>query len=132
MRFSEAYGPGKFGLSFELFPPKTPTVGAGNVRPSRDLMRFEPAYMTCTYGAGGSTRDKTLEIVERVRRESRTPVASHLTCVGSTVDELRLPGRSLAVAGSTISSPCVAIRRAAKRRSGRLPAASPTPTNWSG
>jgi methylenetetrahydrofolate reductase (NADPH) len=52
-------------------------------------MHFEPSFITCTYGAGGSTRDKTLEIVEQVKRRFRVPVASHLTVVGSTVDQLR-------------------------------------------
>ena len=53
------------------------------------LLAFRPSYVTCTYGAGGSTRDKTLDIVTQVRGRFGVPVASHLTCVGSTVDELR-------------------------------------------
>jgi methylenetetrahydrofolate reductase (NADPH) len=51
-------------------------------------MAFQPSYLTCTYGAGGSTRDKTLEIVAQVRRQYGCTVASHLTCVGLTRDEL--------------------------------------------
>lgn len=54
-----------------------------------DLTAFRPDFFTCTYGAGGSTRDKTLEIVTQVKRRFGLPVASHLTCVGSTVDQLR-------------------------------------------
>ena len=54
-----------------------------------DLMAFSPSLVTCTYGAGGSTRGKTLDIVEGVHRKYGLPVASHLTCVGSSVDELR-------------------------------------------
>jgi len=50
---------------------------------------FQPNYITCTYGAGGSTRQKTLQVVERVKEEFQIPVASHLTCVGSTTEELR-------------------------------------------
>ena len=46
-------------------------------------------WSTCTYGAGGSTRDKTLDIVEQTKRRFGVRVASHLTCVGSTVDQLR-------------------------------------------
>ncbi len=83
------YGPGKFGLSFELFPPKSEAGEAALHKNLSELMAFSPSYVTCTYGAGGSTRDKTLEIVENVRRQFGCPVASHLTCVGSTVDELR-------------------------------------------
>jgi len=85
----DAYTDGRFGLSFELFPPKTAESEATMWATVDDLMAFEPAMITCTYGAGGSTRDKTLDIVEEVHRRHGLPVASHLTCVGSTVDELR-------------------------------------------
>jgi methylenetetrahydrofolate reductase (NADPH) len=54
-----------------------------------ELMAFEPAMITCTYGAGGSTRGTTLEVLRGVRSRHAVPVASHLTCVGSSVDELR-------------------------------------------
>ena len=89
MRFSEAYGPGKFGLSFELFPPKTPAGDEQLLLNVEQLMAFRPDFITCTYGAGGSTRAKTLDIVDLVQRRFDVPAASHLTCVGSTVDELR-------------------------------------------
>ena len=89
MKLSSLYGPGKFGLSFELFPPKTDTGETELFRHLEELAAFEPSYVTCTYGAGGSTRQKTLEIVERVRERFKVPVASHLTCVGSTADDLR-------------------------------------------
>jgi methylenetetrahydrofolate reductase (NADPH) len=85
----DAYGPNQFGLSFELFPPKSDAGEADLFKCLVELVSFQPSYVTCTYGAGGSTRHKTLEIVERVRREFGCPVASHLTCVGSTVDDLR-------------------------------------------
>jgi methylenetetrahydrofolate reductase (NADPH) len=89
MKLSSYYGPGKFGLSFELFPPKSEAGEIELFRHLEDLAAFEPSYITCTYGAGGSTRQKTLEIVERVHERLGCPVASHLTCVGSTADELR-------------------------------------------
>ena len=89
MSLKEAYGNRRFGLSFELFPPKTPESEATMWRTVDELMAFEPALVTCTYGAGGSTRGKTLDVVEGVRRRHAVAVASHLTCVGSTVDELR-------------------------------------------
>lgn len=54
----------------------------------RRLNRFQPSYYTCTYGAGGSTRGTTLEVVTKVREITGLPVASHLTCVGSTVADL--------------------------------------------
>jgi methylenetetrahydrofolate reductase (NADPH) len=89
MKFSAAYGIGKFGLSFELFPPKTPQGVANLFQHAARLVEFRPSFITCTYGAGGSTQATTLEIVSRVRREFRLPVATHLTCVGRTVDQLR-------------------------------------------
>jgi methylenetetrahydrofolate reductase (NADPH) len=88
MTISAAYGPGKFGLSFELFPPKTPQGVANLFQHVAHLVEFAPNFITCTYGAGGSTQELTLEIVARVRREFELPVATHLTCVGRTVDQL--------------------------------------------
>ena len=89
MSIKEAYGSGRFGLSFELFPPKTAESEATMWRTVEELMAYGPQLVTCTYGAGGSTRGKTLDIVAGVRRRHGVPVASHLTCVGSTVGELR-------------------------------------------
>ncbi len=88
-KLSQAYGPGKFGLSFELFPPKTPAGDQELFHHVEKLHAFRPDFITCTYGAGGSTRQKTLDIVELVNRRFGCMVASHLTCVGSSVDELR-------------------------------------------
>ena len=89
MSIKDAYENGRFGLSFELFPPKTPESEAMMWRTVEDLMAFEPSMITCTYGAGGSTRGTTLDVIEGVRSRHDLPVASHLTCVGSSVDELR-------------------------------------------
>ena len=79
----------EFTLSFELFPPKTPAGEEAMYSSVAELMAFQPDVITCTYGAGGSTRDKTLEITEQVKRRFGVRVASHLTCVGSTVEQLR-------------------------------------------
>jgi methylenetetrahydrofolate reductase (NADPH) len=78
-----------FTLSFELFPPKTAAGEASLYENVGHLMAFRPDVITCTFGAGGSTRDKTLEITTQVRKRFGVRVASHLTCVGSTVDQLR-------------------------------------------
>ncbi|TWU48605.1 5,10-methylenetetrahydrofolate reductase [Rubripirellula tenax] len=82
------YNESRPAISFELFPPKTEEgmeVLCDNVR---QLCEFKPSYFTCTYGAGGSTRGTTLSVLQRVREITNLPVASHLTCVGSTVAEL--------------------------------------------
>jgi len=84
-----AYATGRLGLSFELFPPKSPESEALMWQTVAELMAWQPALVTCTYGAGGSTRSKTLEVIRGVRARHEVPVASHLTCVGSTVGELR-------------------------------------------
>jgi methylenetetrahydrofolate reductase (NADPH) len=89
MKLSAAYGPNKFGLSFELFPPKTTQGIVSLFQHVKRLTEFSPSYITCTYGAGGSTQDLTLEIISRVHRDFQLPVATHLTCVGRTVDQLR-------------------------------------------
>jgi methylenetetrahydrofolate reductase (NADPH) len=83
------YPAGRFTLSFELFPPKTAASEEALWDHVGQLMAFQPDVVTCTYGAGGSTRDKTLQIVEQVRQRFGVRVASHLTCVGSTADQLR-------------------------------------------
>ncbi len=89
MSISSTYATGRLALSFELFPPKTPEAEGVMWGTVADLMAFRPALVTCTYGAGGSTRDKTLDVIAGVRSRHDVAVASHLTCVGSTVDELR-------------------------------------------
>ncbi len=89
MSIRDPYENGRFGLSFELFPPKSLESEAAMWRTVEELMAFEPALVTCTYGAGGSTRGTTLEVLRGLRDRHDVPVASHLTCVGSTVDELR-------------------------------------------
>ncbi len=89
MKIAHAYRSGKFGLSFELFPPKTPEGDDELFRHVARLVEFRPDFITCTYGAGGSTRAKTLDIVEQVQGRFGCSVAAHLTCVGSTVEELR-------------------------------------------
>jgi len=103
----QAYTNGRFGLSFELFPPKTPESEAMMWRTVEELMAFHPAMITCTYGAGGSTRSTTLDVIDGVRSRYNVPVASHLTCVGSTTDELR---EYLAAARSRGVAAIVALR----------------------
>ena len=89
MSIKDAYTGSRLGLSFELFPPKTPESEAVMWRTVDELMAFEPAMITCTYGAGGSTRGTTLDVLKGVLARHDLPVASHLTCVGSSIDELR-------------------------------------------
>ena len=88
MTIADAYGPNRFGLSFELFPPKTAEALASLEHHVAELVKFQPSFITCTYGAGGSTQDRTLEVIGAVRQRHNLPVATHLTCVGRTPDQL--------------------------------------------
>ncbi|TWT79307.1 5,10-methylenetetrahydrofolate reductase [Planctomycetes bacterium CA13] len=82
------YKSSRCAISFELFPPKTAAGMDALAKSIEQLNQFSPSYFTCTYGAGGSTRDTTLDVVEKVKELTGLPVASHLTCVGSTVEQL--------------------------------------------
>jgi methylenetetrahydrofolate reductase (NADPH) len=76
-------------FSFEFFPPKTPEGEANLLRALSELAPLEPSFVSVTYGAGGSTREKTIEIVKRIQREFGLDAMAHLTCVNATVDDLR-------------------------------------------
>ncbi len=76
-------------FSFEFFPPKTEEGEEHLFEAVEQLVPLEPAFISVTYGAGGSTRDKTIEIVSRIRDEYGIEAMPHFTCVDSTVDELR-------------------------------------------
>ncbi|MEX1362523.1 MAG: methylenetetrahydrofolate reductase [NAD(P)H] [Nannocystaceae bacterium] len=75
-------------FSFEFFPPKTAKGEASLLRALERLAPLQPDFVSVTYGAGGSTRARTLEIVARIKREYGIEAMAHLTCVGSTRDEL--------------------------------------------
>ena len=75
-------------ISFEFVPPQT-AEGAEKLRAARrQLAQLKPAFFSCTFGAGGSTRDRTLETVLEIQAEGY-PAAPHLSCVGSTRDNIR-------------------------------------------
>jgi methylenetetrahydrofolate reductase (NADPH) len=87
--YSSARLAGRPVLSLEFFPTKTEEgerAFFGKTIPA--LLAMQPDYCSVTYGAGGSTRDKTLGIVDRIQREHHLPAMMHLTCVNSTREEL--------------------------------------------
>ena len=88
MSLASHYSNDRCAISFELFPPKTEAGLASLLENVRRLCTFNPSYFTCTYGAGGSTQGTTLDVLKKVREISDLPVASHLTCVNSTVEQL--------------------------------------------
>ena len=89
MRLSEIYAQNDFVLSYELFPPKTDKGMATLREHLKKLLAYSPHFITCTYGAGGSTRGKTLETLAQVQSMTDIPVASHLTCVQATQEDIR-------------------------------------------
>jgi methylenetetrahydrofolate reductase (NADPH) len=89
MRIRDMYPVGSKSLSFEVFPPKTEKGLEALYRTIGQLKTHRPSFISGTYGAGGSTREKTLEILDEIRRRHDVPVTAHFTCVGSTVAQIR-------------------------------------------
>ena len=80
---------GRPAISFEFFPPRTEEGDRALLeRTVPALLALKPDYCSVTYGAGGSTREKTLGIVDRIQREHGLPAMAHLTCVNSTREQL--------------------------------------------
>jgi len=75
--------------SFEFFPAKTESGHANLLAAAQKLTAYQPEFFSCTYGAGGSTRERTLDTVLQLSRELGIPSAPHLSCIGSSKDELR-------------------------------------------
>ena len=76
-------------ISFEFFPPKTPEGDRNLIEKTLPaLMKTRPDYCSVTYGAGGSTRDKTLMIVDRIQRDHQLTSVAHLTCVCATREQI--------------------------------------------
>lgn len=79
---------GDIEVSFEFFPPKTDTMAETLWQSIRTLEPLHPRFVSVTYGAGGSTRERTHATVERILKETSLTPAAHLTCVGASRDEI--------------------------------------------
>jgi methylenetetrahydrofolate reductase (NADPH) len=88
MKISDLFARNQPLFSFEFFPPKTEAGVASLARTVRDLKELTPDFVSVTYGAGGSTRDRTVELVTRIQREEGMRAMAHLTAVGATRDEI--------------------------------------------
>jgi methylenetetrahydrofolate reductase (NADPH) len=89
----------RIAVSFEFFPPATPQLGAKLWTAVEKLAPINPAFMSVTYGAGGSTRDRTHATVKRILAETDVPPAAHLTCVGASQQEVDTVAHAYHVAG---------------------------------
>lgn len=88
MRLSELFASAKPVLSIEIFPPKTAEGDAALRRNLQTLAEYKPSFVSCTYGAGGSTRDRTVSWCREIQETFGRTAMAHFTCVGSTRDEL--------------------------------------------
>jgi methylenetetrahydrofolate reductase (NADPH) len=86
-------------FSFEFFPPKTDAGEQNLYSALTELRELDPAFVSVTYGAGGSTREKTIAIVKRIREQYGLEAMAHFTCVGATVPQLRATLDEMQTAG---------------------------------
>lgn len=88
MKIRSRLNPSKPCFSFEFFPPKTPEGEKQLWDTLEDLRPLDPGFVSVTYGAGGSTRDRTIELVTHIKERTGLEAMAHLTCVGHTKAEL--------------------------------------------
>ncbi len=82
MRIADCFNTGQHVFSFEFFPPKTDEGTRNLYRTIEELATLNPSFVSVTYGAGGSTREATVDLTGRIKREIGLETMSHLTCVG--------------------------------------------------
>jgi methylenetetrahydrofolate reductase (NADPH) len=89
VRIADKLGTRRPFFSFEFFPPRDDAAEATLFATIETLGPLDPGFVSITYGAGGTTRSRTVELAKRLRNDLGLDVMAHVTCVGSTVDELR-------------------------------------------
>ena len=98
-RASRQTGQHPFEVSFEFFPPKTDVMEERFWESIHKLAPLKPRFVSVTYGAGGSTRERTLRMVSQIKAETGVDAAAHLTCVGASRDEVDEVVRAYKTAG---------------------------------
>jgi methylenetetrahydrofolate reductase (NADPH) len=99
VRIRDLFELGRPVFSFEFFPPKDESGVDSLFERIRELRRLRPDFVSVTYGAGGSTRDRTIGLVTRIQREIGLTAMAHLTCVGHTREELAAVAARLRASG---------------------------------
>jgi methylenetetrahydrofolate reductase (NADPH) len=89
MRIADILSSRRPVFSFEFFPPKSDEAVKLLEKTITELRPLQPDFVSVTYGAGGSTRDRTIDIVTRIKRETGIEAMAHLTCAGATKEELK-------------------------------------------
>jgi methylenetetrahydrofolate reductase (NADPH) len=89
LHIKDIFKQNRIAFSYELFPPKSQQAAEQLFDTIGDLSPLELAYVSVTYGAGGSTRTLTHDLIVRIKKETDLSVVSHLTCVGASRDQLR-------------------------------------------
>ena len=113
VRIGDLLAEGGRSFSFEFFPPKDEAGEEVLWRSISELEPLQPTFVSVTYGAGGTTRDRTIAITGRIARETTLLPMAHLTCVGHTTDELTPDPRLAADSGRRATcSRCAATRSA--------------------
>ncbi len=84
MKISDKFKERKQGISFEFFPPKSAEGKDALMKVVKDLSAYDPLYVSVTYGAGGTTQDRTISALKWIKQETDLTVMSHLTCIGAT------------------------------------------------
>ena len=88
MKIIDVLNSGRRSISFEFFPPKTDEGVESLFETIGRLKAYEPSYVSVTYGAGGSTRERTVDIVTRIKAETGLEAMSHMTCVAQTKEDV--------------------------------------------
>ncbi|HYH67668.1 MAG TPA: methylenetetrahydrofolate reductase [NAD(P)H] [Urbifossiella sp.] len=88
MHIRDIFAQHRTTFSFEFFPPKTDEASEELFRNIATLQTLQPSFVSVTYGAGGSTRDRTHDLVVRIQKETSLTAVSHLTCVCHSLDEM--------------------------------------------
>lgn len=88
MHISEVFRQNQPAISFEFFPPRSEAASEALFHTIEKLIPLRPAYVSVTYGAGGSTRELTHDLVVKLHRETNLTIVSHLTCMGSRREEI--------------------------------------------
>jgi len=89
MNFKDIYEQDKLIISFEAFPPKTEKGIDKLITEIEKLKKYQPAYVSVTHGAGGTTQGRSLKLIKKILNTCRLPVTPHFTCIGMTLDEMR-------------------------------------------